>query len=118
MRLLYLVSHPIQYQVPLLRLIAGQPDIELMVLFEKVDTTSTYLDAGFGLKISWDVLLTDGYDHQMIKDSAELHTEISKDDTPWVHGWDNGLKHGALKYAKKIGVPVLMRGGKYRRYNA
>ena len=42
MRLLYLVSHPIQHQVPLLRLIAGQPDIALMVLFEHVDTTSTY----------------------------------------------------------------------------
>ena len=35
-RLLYVVSHPIQYQAPLLRLIAAQPDIALTVLFERI----------------------------------------------------------------------------------
>ncbi len=34
-RLLYLVSHPIQYQAPLLRLVARQPDIDLHVVFER-----------------------------------------------------------------------------------
>ena len=110
LRLLYLVSHPIQYQAPLLRLIAKQPDIELMVLFENFDTTAEYHDAGFGQKISWDVPLTDGYDHQVIKNEAHLYAEISKVDALWVHGWDNELKRGAIKYAKKVGVPVLMRG--------
>ena len=110
MRLLYLVNHPIQYQAPLLRLINQQLDIELMVMFERMDTTSTYHDTGFGQKISWDVSLIDGYDHQEIKGAVHLNAEISKTDALWVHGWDNGLKRGALKYAKKIGVPVLMRG--------
>ena len=32
-RLAYLVSHPIQYQAPLLRRIAQEPDIELTVFF-------------------------------------------------------------------------------------
>ena len=83
-----------------------------MVLFEHVDTTkNTYRDAGFGQIISWDVPLTDGYDQQVIKDPAYLHTEISKADALWAHCWDNDLERGALKYAKKIGVPVLMRGG-------
>ena len=31
-RLAYLVSHPIQYQAPLLRRIAQEPDIDLTVL--------------------------------------------------------------------------------------
>jgi glycosyltransferase involved in cell wall biosynthesis len=110
LRLLYLVSHPIQYQAPLLRLIAKQPSIELIVMFEHVDTISSYHDAGFGQTISWDVPLTDGYDNQVIKNVEHLHAEISKADALWVHGWDSGLKRGALKYAKKIGLHVLMRG--------
>ena len=110
MRLLYLVSHPIQYQAPLLRLIAKQPDIELMVMFEHLDTTKEYYDAGFGQKITWDVPLTDGFNHQAIKDRTHLYSEISKANALWVHGWDNGLKRGAIKYAKKVGIPVLMRG--------
>ena len=110
MRLLYLVSHPIQYQAPLLRLIAKQPDIELMVMFEHLDTTKEYHDAGFGQKIFWDVPLTDGFDHQGVKDRTHLYSEISKANAFWVHGWDNGLKRGAIKYAKKVGIPVLMRG--------
>ncbi len=32
-RLAYLVSHPIQYQAPLLRRIAQEPDIDLTVFF-------------------------------------------------------------------------------------
>ena len=33
LRLAYLVTHPIQYQAPLLRLVAAQPDIDLTVFF-------------------------------------------------------------------------------------
>ena len=39
LRLLYLVSHPIQYQAPLLRLIARDDDIQLSVLFEHMGST-------------------------------------------------------------------------------
>ena len=35
-KLLYIVSHPIQYQAPLLRRIAEQPDVDLRVLFERI----------------------------------------------------------------------------------
>ena len=110
LRLLYLVSHPIQYQAPLLRLIAGQPDIELLVLFEHFDTATTYHDSGFGHDISWDVPLTDGYDHQAIESACHLQALLAKADALWVHGWDSPLKRKAIRYAKKIGVPVLMRG--------
>ena len=51
LRLLYLVSHPIQYQAPLLRLLTKQSDIELMVLFEHLDTTAEYHYAELGMSI-------------------------------------------------------------------
>ncbi len=62
-RLAYLVSHPIQYQAPLLRLIAAEPDIELTVFFCSDYSLRRHRDAGFGREIEWDVPLVDGYDH-------------------------------------------------------
>ncbi|NQW00558.1 MAG: glycosyltransferase family 4 protein [Rhodospirillales bacterium] len=110
MRLLYLVSHPIQYQAPLLRQIAGLPGIELFVLFETLDNATTYHDPGFAQAITWDVPLTDGYDHAMVRDRDHLRTEIAKSQVLWIHGWDTRLKRKALKMARQAGVRTLMRG--------
>ena len=59
-RLLYLVSHPIQYQAPLLRRIAKAPGIQLRVIFGSVATAQSYRDIGFGRDVAWDVPLLDG----------------------------------------------------------
>ena len=48
-RIAYLVSHPIQYQVPLLRRIAQEPDIDLTVLFGSDFSVRGYEDKGFGV---------------------------------------------------------------------
>jgi len=109
-RLLYLVSHPIQYQAPLLRLIAADPDIELRVLFEDMASTGTFSDSGFGHDVTWDVPLTDGYDHAELKSNAELDKYLTETDVLWVHGWDSTPKRAAIKLASKAGLPVLMRG--------
>jgi hypothetical protein len=45
-RLAYLVSHPIQYQAPLLRRIAQEPDIDLTVFFGSDFSVRGYRDAG------------------------------------------------------------------------
>ncbi len=110
LRLLYLVSHPIQYQAPLLRKIAAESDIDLHVLFEHLDTAERYHDSGFHQDITWDVPLTEGYAHAAVQGVVHLGKEIARADVLWVHGWDTGLKRKALKLAKKAGVPVLMRG--------
>ena len=51
----YLVSHPIQYQAPLLRRIAQEPDIELTVFFGSDFSVQEYVDKGFGVDVKWDV---------------------------------------------------------------
>jgi glycosyltransferase involved in cell wall biosynthesis len=63
MRLAYLVSHPIQYQAPLLRQIAADPDMDLTVFFCSDYSLREHKDEGFGRKIEWDVPLVDGYNH-------------------------------------------------------
>lgn len=63
-RLAYLVSHPIQYQAPLLRRIAQEPDIDLTVFFGSDFSVRGYKDVGFGgVGVKWDIPLLDGYKH-------------------------------------------------------
>ncbi len=108
-RLVYLVSHPIQYQAPLLRLIAADPAIDLMVLFEDPRDSGGSFDAGFGRDVAWDVPLTDGYDHAPAsRDSLRRH--LASADALWMHGWDTGLKRWALGAARRHGIATLMRG--------
>jgi glycosyltransferase involved in cell wall biosynthesis len=108
-RLLYLVSHPIQYQAPLLRRLAAEPGIRLRVVFETVDSVDGYFDMGFGTEITWDVPLRDGYDNVALADTS-LTAEIAAADVVWLHGWASGNLLKALGIARAKGKPVLMRG--------
>ncbi len=66
-KLAYLVSHPIQYQAPLLRRIAQEPDIDLTVFFGSDFSVRGYKDEGFGgVDVKWDVPLLEGYRHEFL----------------------------------------------------
>ncbi len=124
LRLAYLVSHPIQYQAPLLRRIAREPDIDLTVFFGSDFSVRGYQDQGFGVDVKWDVPLVEGYHHEFLprlRDGMDTgaFTPLSygivrrlrrgRFDALWVHGYGtaNAL-HGILA-AKSLGIPVLLR---------
>ena len=65
-RLAYLVSHPIQYQSPLLRRIAAEPEIDLTVFFGSDFSVKGYRDKDFGVDVKWDVPLTEGFTHEFL----------------------------------------------------
>ena len=109
-RLCYLVSHPIQYQAPLLRRIAEMPDIELTVAFETLFTASAYHDDGFGCVIEWDSPLTNGYPYQIASCKEDIKNLLRTSDVLWVHGWDSMLRRKALSMASKARIPTLIRG--------
>jgi glycosyltransferase involved in cell wall biosynthesis len=133
-RLAYLVSHPIQYQAPLLRRIAQEPDIELTVFFGSDFSLRDYQDDGFGVQVKWDVPLLDGYNYQflpILRDNGTqtvttplnhgIYTALSgktgepRFDVLWVHGYAMvNAMHGMLA-AKALGIPVLMRGDMWLR---
>ena len=69
-RLAYLVSHPIQYQAPLLRRIAREPDIDLTVLFGSDFSVRGYQDRGFGVAVQWDVPLLEAITTTSFRSSA------------------------------------------------
>ena len=53
LRLAYLVTHPIQYQAPLLRRINAEPDIDLTVFFGTDFSARPFVAADFGQTIEW-----------------------------------------------------------------
>lgn len=65
-RLAYFVTHPIQYQAPLLRQIAADPAIDLTVFFATDFSLRTHFDPGFGREIAWEVDLLGGYRHEFL----------------------------------------------------
>ena len=65
-RLAYFVTHPIQYQAPLLRRIAADPSIDLTVFFATDFSLRQHFDPRFGRDITWDVDLLSGYDHEFL----------------------------------------------------
>src|SRR5436305_15239443 len=67
LRLAYIVSHPIQYQAPLLRRVAQEPDIDLTVFFCSDQGAREYVDRQFGgVRVKWDVPLLEGYRFQFL----------------------------------------------------
>jgi glycosyltransferase involved in cell wall biosynthesis len=123
-RLAYLVTHPIQYQAPLLRLIASQPDIELTVFFESDFSVRGYRDAGFDQVIKWDVPLLDGYDHEFLpaiggRDrisggrpfSYGLFSRLRRErfDALWVHGYARRTNLLAILAARLAGIKIFVR---------
>lgn len=127
MRLAYFVSHPIQYQAPLLRLIAKDPTIDLKVFFYSDFSLKAYSDKGFGRVIQWDVPLLEGYNYEFLDTWGSKQCKrvsykslLAKDilnqlregrfDVVWVHGWANFCGVQAILAAEKLGIPVLLRG--------
>ena len=62
MKLAVCTTHPIQYQAPVWRHLANQPDIELKVFFASDFSLRGYRDHQFNLDLKWDQPLSDGYD--------------------------------------------------------
>ena len=128
LRLAYLVSHPIQYQAPLLRRIAQEPDIELTVLFGSDFSVRGYKDQGFGVEVAWDTPLTEGYRHEFLRPLRDNGTvsatsPISRGiyqrlggltgkpafDALWVHGYASVNALAGIVAANLLGMPVLLR---------
>ena len=129
-RLAYLVTHPIQYQAPLLRRIAQQPDIDLTVFFGSDFSVRGYKDSGFGVDVKWDIPLLEGYKSEFLpalrsNPDPGPFNPISRGilsrlragnfDALWVHGYSSiNALHGILA-AKSLGIPVLVRAESWLR---
>ena len=118
------MTHPIQYQAPLLRRIAAEPGIDLTVFFCSDFSLKSYLDPCFGTAIAWDIPLTGGYRHEILpalgrRDRLSfwrpvnygLARRLSRGnfDVLWVHGYNRWFHWLAMAWAKIRGLKVLVR---------
>lgn len=124
-RVAYLVSHPIQYQAPLLRYVAAQCEVDLTVFFLSDMSAKRYQDPGFGTSIQWDSFLLEGYKHVFLptigkRDQISFfrpfvhglfrHLRDGGFDSLWLHGYYHQANLRALVIAKALGLKVLLRG--------
>lgn len=127
LRLAYFVTHPIQYQAPMLRRIAAEPDIDLTVFFSSALSIRGYVDEGFGVRVEWDTPLLGGYNHEflpLVRDAMQggmfgslgpLNRGVGKRlragrfDAVWLHGYHYLTNLRAIRAAAALGIPTLVR---------
>jgi glycosyltransferase involved in cell wall biosynthesis len=125
-RLAFVVSHPIQYYVPLYRRLVAQGDFEVRVFYTWHGGTGAVLDRGFGKKFAWDIPLTEGYAFEVVPNVARepgthhfwglRNPDLLARVRAWwpdaVHltGYAYASHLAALRGLAHDGVPVLFRG--------
>jgi glycosyltransferase involved in cell wall biosynthesis len=125
-RIAVVVSHPVQYYVPLYRRLAMRPDVELRVFYTWHSGAGPVRDAGFGRDVEWDIPLRTGYDWEWVENIARdpgthhFFGLINPGLVRRVLSWGPDVVHltgynfwshltGLLGF-RRAGVPVLFRG--------
>jgi glycosyltransferase involved in cell wall biosynthesis len=93
-RLAIVASHVIQYQDPLFRLVAAEPDIDLTVLYCSRHGLEAFRDADMGTTLSWDIDLL-GYPHRFLWNAS------------------HDLNRGFWRLINPGIVPALLRSERY-----
>ena len=124
LRAAYLLSHPIQYQSPLLRRLAAEPELDLTVFYTADFSLRSYHDEGFGVPVAWDIPLLGGYKHVFLphwSDASTIgfarplsraifrHLRRGRFDVLWIHGYATLNSWIAMAAARTLGIPVLLR---------
>ena len=119
-RLGVLDFNPIQYHTPLYQLIARRARVELDVLFLTDNGHCPVVDPGFGVRVTWDIDLLSGYEHQFLTTSARrpavlsrvarLARWVSDHDAVVVHGYSHPWMLLAALLCHTRRVPYLLRG--------
>jgi glycosyltransferase involved in cell wall biosynthesis len=125
-RLGVVVSHPIQYFVPLYRRLTKRNDIELKVFYTWHAATGSQRDPGFQQEIKWDIPLIDGYEFELVRNVArnpgthhffglrnpELVDRVVswRPDAVQITGYAFAAHLNAIRQLSRRGIPVLFRG--------
>ncbi|MFC1490908.1 glycosyltransferase family 4 protein [Candidatus Latescibacterota bacterium] len=122
-RLAIFATHPIQYQAPIWRQLANTPDLEVVVYYFNDSFLNGVIDPGFGVSVTWDVPLLEGYNNEFLSRDADIarplsvkiphiDTILKKGKFDWVmlEGYIYHFERQVIRAAKRIGIKVVMRG--------
>lgn len=125
LRIAYVTTHPIQYQVPLFRHLSAMRGVAFKAFFASEIGLKAYADPGFGRSVVWDVPLLGGYEHEVVPGVVEPKVErffglvnptmparvlAWQPDVVIVHGYAHVTEHLVMSACRVAGVPVLLRG--------
>ena len=122
MHIKYILSHPIQYQSPLIRYLVKKR-LNIIVLYRSNISVKTFFDPGFGKKIKWDIDLLKGYKFDFLKfigsnkigHISPITTEFvnkifnNKADIIWLHGIKNWYNICIIVLSKFFKKKVFIR---------
>lgn len=130
LRLAYLVTHPIQYQAPLLRRVNAEQDIELTAFFGTDFSARPFAAGEFAQVVEWDIPLLEGYAYQVLPKLIDKSTpgqmeslnfwhplnrglaralDEGKFDALWIHGYAHWTHWAAIASARRRGIKVMLR---------
>jgi glycosyltransferase involved in cell wall biosynthesis len=92
-RILFVASHPVQYQAPLFRRFAGRPEIDMDVAYCSLRGAEATFDPEFETTVKWDIPLLSGY--------------------PWSHVPNKGSNTESFQGLYNPGLWKLIRTGRY-----
>ena len=122
MNIKYILSHPIQYQSPLIKFLTKK-GLKIKVLFRSDMSTRKYFDTEFKKKISWGTNLLDGFDYEYLNYvgpnkvdaifplTTDFTNKIIEKDTNiiWLHGIKNWYNLCIIFIAKIFKKKVFIR---------
>jgi len=120
-----ITTHPIQYNAPLFRYLAGSAACSIKVFYTWGQAQGKVLDKDFGIEREWDIDLLSGYDHVFVKNTStapgshhykgiinpSLISEVAsfQPDKIIVYGWKFNSHLKLLRHFKGK-IPLYFRG--------
>ncbi len=124
-KLAIIITHPIQYNAPLFKLISERNKIKIKVFYTWEQSQEKVYDKKFGREIKWDIPLLKGYEYTFVKNIAKnpgsghfygvINPTLIKEIEEWqadailVFGWNHQSHFKAMRYFKGK-IPVYFRG--------
>jgi glycosyltransferase involved in cell wall biosynthesis len=125
-KLAALISHPIQYIVPLLQRLASRPEVDLTVFYMSEVGLKPAVVEGLGETFVWDIPLLEGYRYRFLRNfsphphrqrpTAKLNLGIATElllgrfDALYLHGYVAATEMLAFGCAKALRMPILFHG--------
>lgn len=125
MKLAVLMSHAIQYQVPLLRKLAKREGVDMTAYFCWDYGVKHTFDKEFGKEVRWDIPLLEGYKYKFLKNSSpkpssdfwgQLNFGIVKElaryryDAVLLFGWNSFANWLVFLVAPMLGTKIFLHG--------
>ncbi len=125
--LIQLISHPVQYYVPLYERLAADPNFDFEVWYCSKTGIETKTDVEFGVALKWDIPLLSNYTYKFLKnharqESLDSSTGLSnygvvkelfkapRKSIIWIHGWNYVTNLLAVFVGKLLGHRIFLRG--------